>query len=181
MIYSKKDSPENIPARLFKKEDFQDFLAYINEHTTSVFFDYPPQYFSQSFLVDIKFKNGESIVTGGIAVNDEEHYRVSPTLQPLLSAYKKQKGTPVIPGRDLKYIDYFNLPNGCRCHVFSNEVGGRTYTSDEVGGGVVVWDTALVNETTLLAAIVHEKTLVTEEIVLNRQREQGTTHDTKKE
>lgn len=47
------------------------------------------------------------------------------------------------------------LPNGCTLYWKYNEVGGITYSSDEVGGGVHVWDTALVDDATLLAAIVH--------------------------
>lgn len=52
------------------------------------------------------------------------------------------------------------LPNSCTLYWRENEAGGRTYYSDEVGGGVVVWDTALVNESTLLAAMVQEAKLV---------------------
>lgn len=40
-----------------------------------------------------------------------------------------------------------------------NAAGGHTYTSDEIGGGVLVWDTVLVGESTLLEAMrwEHEK------------------------
>ena len=51
------------------------------------------------------------------------------------------------------------LPNSCSLYWKDNEVGGRTYYSDEVGGGVVVWDTSSVNESTLLAALTQEKKL----------------------
>lgn len=37
-----------------------------------------------------------------------------------------------------------------------NGVGGHRYWSDEVGGGVLVWDTSLVNRDTLLAAMAAE-------------------------
>lgn len=37
-----------------------------------------------------------------------------------------------------------------------NEAGGRTYYSDEVGGGVEVWDTCLVDMATLIAVINQE-------------------------
>jgi len=50
------------------------------------------------------------------------------------------------------------LPNGCTLYVKPNEVGGHTYYSDEIGGGVVVWDTCCVCESTLLAAMVAEHT-----------------------
>jgi len=38
-----------------------------------------------------------------------------------------------------------------------NEVGGDRYWSDEVGGGVIVWDTCLVDLETLEAVIALEK------------------------
>ena len=50
------------------------------------------------------------------------------------------------------------LPNGSNLYARKNEAGGRTYYSDEVGGSVVVWDTALVDESTLLAAMLIETT-----------------------
>ena len=54
-----------------------------------------------------------------------------------------------------------SLPNGCALYWSADDsIGGcRTYISDEVGGGVGVWDTALVDQSTLLAAIVQEETL----------------------
>lgn len=57
------------------------------------------------------------------------------------------------------------LPNGFHLYWEPNEVGGRRYTSDEVGGGVQVWDTSLVDANTMLAAIVHEARMATEERV----------------
>lgn len=47
------------------------------------------------------------------------------------------------------------LPNGSMPFVEDREQG-RRYWSDEVGGGVVIWDTALLDKTTLLASIVEE-------------------------
>lgn len=38
-----------------------------------------------------------------------------------------------------------------------NEVGGTRYWSDEIGGGVIVWDTCLVDIESLEAAIALEK------------------------
>lgn len=49
------------------------------------------------------------------------------------------------------------LPNGCTLYSRPNGVGGTVYYSDEVGGGVLVWDTSLVDDFTLLAAILEEK------------------------
>jgi hypothetical protein len=47
-------------------------------------------------------------------------------------------------------------PNGAHLYRRPDGVGGYVYTSDEVGGGVVVWNTSLVSEGTLLAAILGE-------------------------
>jgi hypothetical protein len=47
------------------------------------------------------------------------------------------------------------LPNGCTLYWKINEVGGIDYLSDEVGGGVPVWNTALVDVSTLTAAMAH--------------------------
>ena len=48
------------------------------------------------------------------------------------------------------------LPNTCTLYWHDNGVGGRVYFSDEIGGGVLVWDTSLVEEGTLLAAMAQE-------------------------
>lgn len=53
-----------------------------------------------------------------------------------------------------KWID---LPNGCALYIEEDtDVGGRKYYSDEIGGGVLVWHTALVNPSTLLVALAEE-------------------------
>jgi hypothetical protein len=49
------------------------------------------------------------------------------------------------------------LPNGYTLYRESNGVGGHRYWSDEVGGGVMLWDTCLIDVSTLLAAIVEEQ------------------------
>lgn len=49
------------------------------------------------------------------------------------------------------------LPNGCRLYREPNKAGGYTYYSDEIGGGVMVWDTCLVAAESMLAAIVEER------------------------
>lgn len=46
------------------------------------------------------------------------------------------------------------LPNGCTLYWEPNEVGGYSFSSDEIGGGVHVWDTALVDSSTLYAAMM---------------------------
>ena len=62
------------------------------------------------------------------------------------------------------------LPNGCTLYWEENEVGGRSYYSDEIGCGVSVWDTCLVDKSTLLAAIVQEETLRVKEYHEKRKR-----------
>ena len=66
--------------------------------------------------------------------------------------------------------DYIMLPNGCALFWMPNEVGGRRYASDEIGGGVIVWDTSLVDQSTLLAAIVQEENLRIKEIIEERKK-----------
>lgn len=61
-----------------------------------------------------------------------------------------------------------NLPNGCTLYYKTNEVGCRTYISDEIGGGCEVWNTALVDRSTLLAALTHEEALRHLEAYLQR-------------
>ena len=53
-------------------------------------------------------------------------------------------------------IEVCELPNGCTLYRQLNEAGGYTYYSDEIGGGVMVWDTCLINQDTILTAIVEE-------------------------
>jgi hypothetical protein len=62
---------------------------------------------------------------------------------------------PIVPTNGV-----VDLPNGCTLYWELNDVGGRTYTSDEIGDGVLVWDTALIDVSTLMAAMTHEATLV---------------------
>lgn len=53
-----------------------------------------------------------------------------------------------------------SLPNGCTLYWEPNEVGGRTYYTDEIPCGVTVWDTALIDESTMLAALTQEATIL---------------------
>lgn len=56
------------------------------------------------------------------------------------------------------------LPNGNTLYwEFDEVVGCRRYFSDEIGGGVDVWHTALVDSSTILAAVVQEETLRVQE------------------
>jgi hypothetical protein len=47
-------------------------------------------------------------------------------------------------------------PNGVWLYRKRNEAGGYTYFSDEVGGGVFVWDTCCVSPVTLKLALALE-------------------------
>ena len=58
-----------------------------------------------------------------------------------------------------KELDSSDIGNGFNLYWKENSVGGRIYYSDEVGGGVFVWDTSLIDEHTLLAVILKEKEL----------------------
>lgn len=52
--------------------------------------------------------------------------------------------------------DVCDLPGGHKLHRQPNGAGGWAYFSDQIGGGVVVWDTSLVDQTTLLIAMAEE-------------------------
>lgn len=59
-------------------------------------------------------------------------------------------------GRRLLYHGWFTLPKGHSLFVYTDPaVGALEYWSDEVGGGVMVWQSALVDPETLEAAIKH--------------------------
>lgn len=45
---------------------------------------------------------------------------------------------------------------GYSIFVQDNEVGGKTYWSDEIGGGVIVWDTSLVSRESVEFALKKE-------------------------
>lgn len=69
---------------------------------------------------------------------------------------------------------FLDLPNGCTIKWKLNEEGGRTYTSDEMGYDVVVWDTALIDDSTILAAMTHEAVLQrTEQYWAERRAKNG--------
>lgn len=84
---------------------------------------------------------------------------------------KDQEHTQLIPlAPSAGFID---LPNGCTLYWKTNKAGGRTYTSDEVGIGVTVWDTALLDNNTLLAAMVQEASLNRAERYWKERREKN--------
>jgi len=53
---------------------------------------------------------------------------------------------------------------GHQLFVENNEVGGRRYWSNEIGGGVLVWDTCLVGEEMLVLAVEAETKLVIKQL-----------------
>lgn len=66
--------------------------------------------------------------------------------------------------KNLKHIESIEMPNGYCLFVYEDTlVGGRVYFSDEIGGGVEVWQTALVDRTTVSFALAHELWLSTKE------------------
>lgn len=66
------------------------------------------------------------------------------------------------------------LPNGCTLYwITDSVVGCRRYLSDEIGGGVDVWHTALVDSATLLAAIVCEERLRRLELEHERRKKEA--------
>ena len=52
-----------------------------------------------------------------------------------------------------KMEEVCTLPNGYTLFREPNGIGGYTYYSNEINGGVFVWDTSVVDPTTLLTAI----------------------------
>lgn len=65
------------------------------------------------------------------------------------------------------------LPNGCALYWHTNLMGNRVYSSDEIGGGVHVWDVTLVDHSTLLAAITKELELQTFERMMQERGERS--------
>jgi hypothetical protein len=61
------------------------------------------------------------------------------------------------------------LPNGCSLYWKPNEVGGRSYYTNECAVGHLVWDTAITDEGTLLAALTQENKLRHQECI-NKHR-----------
>jgi hypothetical protein len=72
---------------------------------------------------------------------------------------------------------WLDLPNGCTLRWKENEAGGRTYTSDEVGIESIVWDTALTDNSTLLAAMTQEETLLRQELYWKQRQKNNESHD----
>lgn len=54
-------------------------------------------------------------------------------------------------------IEIGKTDSGHTIYCKENGVGGHTYWSDSIGGGVVVWDTCLVSEEEMLFVIKYER------------------------
>lgn len=93
--------------------------------------------------------DGDAIV--GPPVDVEEILRTLEEVRP----FKHEPGAPDLPS--VPESGDVPLPNGCRLYWETDKtLGIRTYSSDEIGGGVDVWNTALIDPNTLLTAIVTE-------------------------
>ena len=62
------------------------------------------------------------------------------------------------------------LPNGSTLAWRRNDAGGRTYTTDEVGVPVLIFDSAINDPISILAAMVKEQELSVYETFLSRQQ-----------
>ncbi len=60
--------------------------------------------------------------------------------------------SPIINYRRKKYQD-IPLSNGKTLTFKFNEAGGITWWCDDIGGGHIIWDTSLTDQTTLLAVL----------------------------
>jgi len=63
--------------------------------------------------------------------------------------------------RSQTVVEVCPLPNGYMLYRSVDGAGGVRYYSDEIGGGVIVWDASLVDESSVLAAIVEERRRLT--------------------
>lgn len=63
-----------------------------------------------------------------------------------------------------------DMHNGASLFWEANKAGGRTYSSDEIGGGVEVWDTCLVSFHTLCEAMAIECAMMAAESRAERKR-----------
>lgn len=60
---------------------------------------------------------------------------------------------PTIISRSKELIWWTETAEGYSLYRDSNGAGGARWWSDEIGGGVIIWDTSLVSEVTLLTAL----------------------------
>ena len=104
----------------------------------------------------------------GLRILQEYTFLTMAMEMPFWKAYAQSKDDLVSSLRDQLGQTFFEkqgqLEFACPVpdtHYFlyrkENGVGGYTYYSDEIGGGVFVWDTCLVGDVTLQAALDYEK------------------------
>ena len=60
------------------------------------------------------------------------------------------------PQPEAPLVEVCELPNGYMLYRQENRAGGHTYWSDEIDGGVIVYDTCLTDVSTVLAALTEE-------------------------
>ncbi len=63
-----------------------------------------------------------------------------------------------------KKYEPISIGNGYHLYIEDNKVGGRRYSTDEVGGGSHVWDTSCVSADALDMALRQEKFLYAKEL-----------------
>jgi hypothetical protein len=68
-----------------------------------------------------------------------------------------------------KAVAVDTLPNGCTLYMRPNGVGGRTYYTDEIGGGAIAWDTSIIDSSTLICALNYESGMTIRETVAARK------------
>lgn len=64
---------------------------------------------------------------------------------------------PTVTRKTTELIWWAETKEGCTIYREENKVGGARYWSDEIGGGVIVWDTCLVSPETLRQVLELEK------------------------
>lgn len=67
--------------------------------------------------------------------------------------------------------DLGKLPNGAHMFREPDGAGGFAYWSDEISGGVKVWVTSLINESTLLSAIHFEHARKCDKFIAKSKKE----------
>lgn len=63
--------------------------------------------------------------------------------------------------------DSITLPTGVKISWTTNGVGGRTFVTDEIGSGAMIWDTALISIDTV------RKTVELEEVLQSLEKEEA--------
>ena len=104
----------------------------------------------------------ESVPEGQRYLDPDGQERTKPEFKPIDFTAQTLYDMSLTPSEKKKALErsypgkVFEDSNGL--YVEDNGVGGRRYWSDEIGGGVVVWDTALVSDEMLRLALTAEAT-----------------------